>query len=223
MPTFQSNNTSPDTHAYKAYSDHHHPLWFINKQQVTFNPALLEQPLKNGLVAIHLSAVFLCQMADAAGLEVDEGDAVRGEDEAVYDTEGAGVGEVLLRQDLAGAKEDLAHLGVAKESLDGGPFLGGEMVQREGRAPGRELREGRVDAQAPRDPGLDVGGAEGGVEVVCIRRCGRTRGQVRRGKRFVVQGPRRLGAVVAAPAELGRLGIGDGKPGRSLHKFAKSF
>ncbi len=68
-------------------SDRHNAVRFVNKQQVAFDQALAEETLEDGPVADHLGLVLVGEMADAARLEVDEGDAVGGNDEPVYDAE----------------------------------------------------------------------------------------------------------------------------------------
>ncbi len=98
---------------------------FVHEQQVAFDRPPRKKLLEDGPVADHLGLVLVGQMADASCLEVDEGDAVGGDDEPVHDAEGAGVGDVLFSQDPPGPEEDLAHLGVGQEPLDGGLFLGG--------------------------------------------------------------------------------------------------
>ena len=106
-----------------ASADRHDAVRFVHEEQVAFDRAPREEPLEDGPVADHLELVLVGKMADAARLEVDEGDAVGGEDEPVDDAEGAGVGEVLFGENPAGPEEDLAHLGVAQELLDGGRSL----------------------------------------------------------------------------------------------------
>ena len=81
----------------------------------------------------------------------------------IHDADAAGVGEVLLREHLAGPEEELGYLRGGKEALDGDAFVRAEVIEGWRIAAVSELREGRVDAQAPLDPGLDVRGAQGGV------------------------------------------------------------
>lgn len=179
--------------------------------------------MEDGPVAVHLEPVFLGQVADAAGLEVNQGDAVRAEDEPVHDAEAAGVGEVLLVKHLAGPEEDLGYLRRGEEALDGGAFVSAEVIEGWCLAAVRELGEGRVDAQAPLDPGLDVRRAQGGVRVVAVGRSCRGFGKGGRGEWFVVQGPLRHRAVVVLPAEWGPLGSGDRGLGRAKQALAEAL
>ena len=107
-------------------------------------------------------------MADAARLEVDQGDPVGGEDKPVHDAEGAGVGDVLFDEDLPGSEEDLSHLLFVQEPLDHGLLFCGEAVRGNRLAIACEAGEDRVDAKTALNSRLDGGGAQGRVHFVAV-------------------------------------------------------
>ncbi|HRR41392.1 MAG TPA: hypothetical protein P5244_09195 [Syntrophales bacterium] len=151
---------------------YHDAVRLVHEQKTAFDRPAREEALEDRAVSDHLGPVAVGEVADATRLEVDQGDAVGGDDEPIDDAERAGVGDVLFGEDPAWPKKDLAHLSVAEEPLDSGPLLFGEAARLDPAFIAGEAGEGRVDADPPLDPRLDIGGAERRVNLLGLCRRG---------------------------------------------------
>ena len=204
-------------------SDRYDAARFIHEEQVAFDCAFAEEPLQDGPVAKHLGAVSVGKMADTSRLEVDQGDAVRGDNEPVDDAERPGVREVLFGAHGPRAEEDLAHLRVAQEPVDGSGFFIVEATPVDRSAIYGKPGECRVDPQTAFDPRLDVGRAQRRVNVIVDDLPVDEAGEVGRRQRFLFLGSRLLGSVVMPPAEFGPLGVRHRPSGGTEHQIAESF